>query len=233
MSPLSRAAVAVLAAVIGAGLAPLAPASAEEVRLDGIDAQVSPHTRQVVTVRHTHGWHARLGWWVRTGDGWERRLVAHDGRTGYGGLVKAHRRRQGTGTTPLGGFGLISAFGRHPDAGYDVAYRRIRPGDFWVQDNASRYYNRYRNKAQGGFRWWLPASRVDGSERLTDYPRQYEWAVVTSFNRRQVRHRGSGIFLHVNGRGATSGCVSGPRWFVRAVLRRLDASSRPRIAVGR
>ena len=154
-----------------------------------------------------------------------------DGRIGYGGLVRAAYRRQGSGTTPLGTFRLPWAFGRHVrDDASRLPYRRIRPGDYWVQDNASDFYNRYRNRSQGGFRWWLPTSDVNSSERLMDFPRQYEWAIVTSFNRDQVRHRGSGIFLHVNGSGATAGCVSAPRPFLRMLMRALDpdAASRHR-----
>ena len=75
-------------------------------------------------------------------------------------------------------------------------------------DNRSDYYNRYRNKSQGGFRWRLPSSHPDGSERLKDFPQQYEFAFTTTFNAQQVRHRGGAIFLHVNGSGATAGCVS-------------------------
>ena len=37
-----------------------------------------------------------------------------------------------------------------------------------------------------------------------------------------MRHRGAGIFLHVNGRGATAGCVSVPRSFMRSTMVRLD-----------
>ena len=66
-----------------------------------------------------------------------------------------------------------------------------------------------------------------------DFPRQYEYVVVTAFNRAQVRHRGSGIFLHVNGSGATAGCVSAPRPFLLMLMRALDATRRPVIAVGR
>lgn len=209
-------------------------ANAEQVVLDGVPVRVTDRTGQVVSVNHTRGHHARVTWWVRTDAGWQARMRARDGRIGYGGLVRAARRVQGTGTTPLGTFRLPWAFGTHrPRAGWSVPYRRIRAGDYWVQDNASRHYNRYRNKARGGFRWWLPASRVDSSERLTDYPTQYEYAVVTGFNHRQVRHRGAGIFLHVNGSGATGGCVSTPRWFMRRVMARLDPSRRPVIGVGR
>jgi L,D-peptidoglycan transpeptidase YkuD (ErfK/YbiS/YcfS/YnhG family) len=172
-------------------------------------------------------------WSFRHGS-WRRRLRADDGRIGYGGLVAARRRHQGTGTTPLGTFRLPWAFGTHVRAAsWDLGYRRIRRGDFWVEDNGSDYYNRYRNQAQGGFRWRLPASDVNSSERLSDYPVQYEYALVTSFNHRQVRHRGAGIFLHVNGDGATAGCVSAPRWFLRRLMARLDQARVPLIAIGR
>ena len=94
------------------------------------------------------------------------------------------RRKQGTGTTPLGTYRLLGSFGTHArSTSWDLSYRKIRSGDYWVQDNQSRYYNRYRNKSQGGFRWWL-TSGPNTSERLTDYRRQYEYAVNTSFNLR-------------------------------------------------
>lgn len=211
-----------------------ATTAAERVRLGGVPVRLRPGTTQVVTVNHTRGWHARVTWWVHGADGWRAAMRAADGRTGYGGLVAGARRHQGTGTTPLGTYRLISAFGTHRrDPGWALPYRRTRPGDYWVEDNGSAFYNRYRSKRQGGFRWWLPASDVNSSERLRDYPVQYEWSVVTSFNRAQVRHRGAGIFLHVNGSGATAGCVSAPRRFLRRLVARLDPAQRPVVAIGR
>jgi L,D-peptidoglycan transpeptidase YkuD (ErfK/YbiS/YcfS/YnhG family) len=211
-----------------------AEARAAGVVLDGVRVAAGPATTQVVTVDHTSGHRARVTFWRQVGGEWVARMRTQDGRTGYGGLVDGDRRVQGTGTTPLGTWALLSVFGTHPrrDAGA-LDYRRIRRGDHWVQDNASSHYNRYRNQRQGGFRWWLPSSHPDSSERLTDYRRQYEWSIVTAFNREQVRHRGAGIFLHVNGRGATAGCVSAPRPFLRALVRRLDPAAAPVIAIGR
>jgi L,D-peptidoglycan transpeptidase YkuD (ErfK/YbiS/YcfS/YnhG family) len=204
------------------------------VRLDGVTVRLRDGTTQVVTVNHTTGYRARVTWWVERDGGWERRLQTTDGRIGYGGLVAGTRRHQGTGTTPLGTYDLPWAFGMHrADPRWKLHYRTVRHGDYWVQDNASAFYNRYRNKSRGGFRWRLPASDPNGSERLTDYRRQYEWSIVTGFNRGQVRHRGSGIFLHVNGSGATAGCVSAPRAFIRALMFRLDPDRDPVIAIGR
>jgi len=202
--------------------------------LDGVPVQLRPGTEQVVTVNHGDGYHARVTFWKLTDTGWESRFAAEDGRIGYGGLVPGTRRRQGTGTTPLGTYALPWAFGlgERNDA-WRLRYREVEGGDFWVQDNESAYYNRYRNQAEGGFRWWLPSSDPNSSERLTDFGRQYRISVVTDFNKRQVRHRGAGIFLHVNGPGATAGCVSAPGVFMDKLMRVLDPARVPVIAVGR
>ena len=205
----------------------------ETVTLDGVVVRLRTGTSQVVTVNHTRSHYARVTLWRLVGTDWERRLQAK-GRTGYGGLVPGDQREQGTGTTPLGTYPLLSSFGTHArNTAWDLAHRQIRRGDYWVQDNRSDHYNRYRNKNAGGFRWWLPTSNYNSSERLADYRVQYEYSIVIGYNWEQVRHRGSGIFLHVNGRGATAGCVSAPRWFIRQMMVRLDPGNRPLIAIGR
>ena len=148
--------------------------------------------------------------------------------------MRPARRVQGSGTTPLGTYRLPWAFGMHRQRdAWHPSYRKVRRGDYWVLDNESAHYNRWRNRSRGGFRWRLPASHPDASERLKSYPRQYEFAVTTSFNAGQVRHRGGAIFLHVNGDGATAGCVSAPRRYLQALLNRLEPSAKPVIAIGR
>jgi L,D-peptidoglycan transpeptidase YkuD (ErfK/YbiS/YcfS/YnhG family) len=230
-----KAAPLLVAALVAVALTvPTAPAAAaDQVTLGGVRVDLRPQTRQVVTVNHSRGYHARIGFWVLRHHRWSRVYAVRDGRIGYGGLVAPANRVQGSGTTPLGTVRLISAFGRHPRGdGWDLPYRRVHRGDYWVEDNQSRFYNRLRNKAQGGFRWWIPASDTNSSERLTDYPQQYEFSIVTSYNLDQVRHRGAGIFLHVNGDGATAGCVSAPRTFLRRLMWRLDPARVPVMAVG-
>jgi L,D-peptidoglycan transpeptidase YkuD (ErfK/YbiS/YcfS/YnhG family) len=212
-----------------------ARATSTALVLGGVPVRLPAGSRQVVTVNHTSGTHARVTLWQRTASGWQRLARTKTGRTGYGGLVRPKHREQGTGTTPLGTYRLLSTFGTTPRAAtWGLSHRRIRAGDYWVQDNRSAHYNRYRNKAEGGFRWWLPASNVNSSERLRDFPKQYEMAIVTSYNyAAQVRHRGAGIFLHVNGHGPTAGCVSAPRWFLLRTMDALDPGLRPVIAIGR
>jgi len=212
-----------------------APSAASDgvVRLGGVRVHLRHGTRQVLTVNHRHAWRATVGFWHRAGGQWRRGLSVRDGRIGYGGLVPGPDREQGTGTTPLGSYRLTESFGlADRPRGSGLPFHRVRAGDYWVQDNRSRWYNTLRNKRQGGFRWRLDG--YNGSERLRDYPGQYRWSVVIDFNRPDpVRHRGSGIFLHVNGDGATAGCVSATKRFVRKAMRRLDADQRPVIAIGR
>ncbi|MBW9207873.1 L,D-transpeptidase family protein [Mumia sp. zg.B17] len=210
--------------------------AASTVRLDGVTVRLRAGTRQVVTVNRTRSYHARVTFWVLRDGRWIAKRRTTNGRIGYGGLVAATKRKQSTGTTPLGTFTMTEAFGlRARPSGTALPYRKVRKGDYWVQDNRSRAYNTLRNKSAGGFRWWLPASNRNASERLRDYRRAYVWSIVVDFNRppNAVRYRGSGIFLHANGTGATAGCVSAPASFIRFVLKWLRADRVPLITIGR
>lgn len=205
------------------------------ITLDGVAVQVGSSTRQVITVNRTWGTHARITFWARAAGGrWVSEEHSGSARIGYGGLVVGTQRHQGTGTTPVGTYPLLFTFGtvrRRPS--WTMPYTRIKPHDYWVEDNRSPFYNRYRSRDAGGFRYWLNPTNVDGSERLARYPQQYRMSVVIGFNYdNPVPYRGAGIFLHVNGRGATAGCVSAPRAFLRDTLRRLDAHLHPVIAIG-
>ncbi|MFE5208153.1 L,D-transpeptidase [Streptomyces sp. NPDC056600] len=165
-------------------------------------------------------------WWDRTPAGWARAGSA-SARFGANGLADGATRRQGTSTTPTGLYDLPFAFGIEPaPADVRVRYRRVGPDSWWCQDNDSHAYNR----------WSEPLAadcRPGEAEHLVAYRAQYAHALVIGFNyRRPVRERGAGIFLHVNGRGATAGCVSVPAEAMRRVLRWADPARAPHIAIG-
>ncbi|MEU2749185.1 L,D-transpeptidase family protein [Streptomyces collinus] len=168
-----------------------------------------------------------VSWWDRGGDGrWVRRGSA-PARFGANGLVAGASRKQGTSTTPTGLYGLPYAFGiEAAPRGTAYRYRRVHRDSWWCQDNDSRSYNR----------WSEPRAadcRAAEAEQLITYRAQYAHALVIGFNyARPVRGRGAGIFLHVNGRGATAGCVSVPEDAMRQILTWADPARRPHIAVG-
>lgn len=190
--------------------------------LNGVTTTVGRTQRTVVVVNQRSRTYADTRFYVRINGkscSFVRLFRGTKSRLGYSGTIAGSQRKQGTGKTPLGTYTMTMAFGIRPDPGSWVRYHRVRSGDYWVEDNASAYYNQLRNKSRGGFRWWLPASDDNSSERLQSYPGQYDYAVVINFNRPDpVRHRGAGIFLHVNGDGPTAGCVSISRKHLRTVL---------------
>jgi L,D-peptidoglycan transpeptidase YkuD (ErfK/YbiS/YcfS/YnhG family) len=202
----------------------------------------------VVTGRAMTSSYATVRAYQRGTDGrWRAAFPAMAARNGYGGWAPAAKRIQGTGTTPIGTFGLTEAFGLAADPGARLPYRRVDGNDYWVGDQRDpRTYNMFQ-PSLGAHRTW----RVSQAERLADYPRQYAYATVIDFNRPSpqsitVDHRrreyvtknpanvrlGSAIFLHVNGAGNTAGCVSVSRPDMITLLRWLDPAAHPRIVMG-
>ncbi|MFJ2177639.1 L,D-transpeptidase [Streptomyces sp. NPDC087851] len=168
----------------------------------------------------------RLTWWDRRDGRWVAAGSAA-ARFGSGGLTEGDSRQQGTSTTPTGVYDLPYAFGIAPaPAGTAYSYRPVTGSSWWCQDNDSRDYNRW---VEG-----LPADcRAAEAERMADYTEQYAHGMVIGFNYdRPVRGRGAGIFLHVNGAGATAGCVSVPADAMRSVLAWADPGRTPHIAIG-
>ncbi len=164
-------------------------------------------------------WDLRDGRWAKAGSA--------RARFGANGLVEGSSREQGTNTTPTGLYDLPYAFGikAAPD-GTTYTYRAVRQNSWWCQDNDSRSYNR----------WVEPRPADCGpaeAERLSSYGTQYAYALVIGFNyAKPVRGRGAGIFLHVNGRGATAGCVSVPANAMRRILAWAKPGKGPHIAIG-
>ncbi|AKJ14299.1 hypothetical protein ABB07_30865 [Streptomyces incarnatus] len=167
-----------------------------------------------------------LTWWDLKDGQWVQAGTA-PARFGANGLVEGGSRQQGTDTTPTGLYDLPFAFGiKAAPSGTSVEYRAVREGSWWCQDNDSASYNRWVEP--------LPADcRASESEHLVSYSTQYAYALVIGFNYEQpVRGRGAGIFLHVNGAGATAGCVSVPEDAMQRILQWAEPGKRPHIAMG-
>ena len=185
--------------------------------------------RQLVTVttssaRATSGtlrlWtRPRAGCWQPAGGPWRARL-------GMAGV--SADRREGDGTTPLGVFTIgATMYGVAPDPGVRFRYHRLACGDWWDGDPSSPTYNSFRHVPCGE----TPPFRGD-SEALWEQRVAYRYFAVIGFNDAPVvPGRGSAIFLHVDTGGPTNGCVSLPQQQLVHVLRWLDPSAGPRIAI--
>ncbi|MFC8197084.1 L,D-transpeptidase [Streptomyces sp. NPDC057298] len=183
---------------------------------------------QLVTARasRTSSTTGTVTWWNRRGKRWVEAGSA-PARFGARGLVEGGSREQGTNTTPTGLYDLPYAFGiERAPAGTTTPYRRVRQASWWCQDTASRSYNRWTEPR--------PADcRAAESEHLISYRAQYAHALVIGFNyARPVQGRGAGIFLHVDGPGATAGCVSVSKGAMRRILDWAEPARKPHIAIG-
>ncbi|MGX9887665.1 L,D-transpeptidase family protein [Streptomyces sp. NPDC002276] len=179
---------------------------------------------QAPGVKSTSG---TLSWWERRRGGAWVKVGSAAARFGAKGLVEGRARQQGSYTTPTGLYELPYAFGiKGAPSGTRVKYRRVSGSSWWCEDTRSHVYNR----------WSEPLAsdcRASESERLISYATQYAYAVVIGYNyAKPVKGRGAGIFLHVNGRGATAGCVSVPVDAMRRILGWVDPGRAPHIAIG-
>ena len=191
------------------------------------------NAQQVITVQ-AHGSWATVVAWQRVASGWRVVVSTNAGRVGSNGVVAGSARRQGSYTTPTGTYALTQAFGIAPNPGTGLPYHHVTNADWWVEDNASRWYNTLRTAAQGGFRTQLPETNVNGSEHLIAHGAAYRYAVVIDYNMHPaVRYRGAGIFLHVSTGQPTAGCVAVPQSVLVQLMRWLQPTQHPRIAIGR
>jgi len=203
-------------------------------------------SRQVVVVTAAN-WdtsYAKLQTWQRSKAGdWRKVMGPVAARIGWSGFRRADNRRQGSGKTPAGTFDIVRGFGLVEPSGVDIPYRIVDGNDWWPYDpKDEKTYNVFQFHRVDQTRW-----RESWAERLASYQRQYRLALILDFNLPSgvvVRNgqrvatepadtaKGGGIFLHVNGTGATAGCVSISRAQMRKVVRWVKPGLDPVIVMG-
>jgi L,D-peptidoglycan transpeptidase YkuD (ErfK/YbiS/YcfS/YnhG family) len=162
--------------------------------------------------------------WQRSGGGWTSAVGPVSIRVGTAGVGPTH---EGMNRTPVGTFGLPSAFGREPNPGTRLLYRQIGTSDWWVSDPKSSQYNTYQHCAPGT----CPFDERDG-ENLGQAGTSYDYAIVIGYNTAPVRPgAGSAFFVHVDAGIPSEGCVETPRASVVALLKWLDPAQHPNITI--
>jgi L,D-peptidoglycan transpeptidase YkuD (ErfK/YbiS/YcfS/YnhG family) len=183
-------------------------------------------------------WDRRAGRWVKVGGPYPVRL-------GYAGLsnLAIGQRRQNDGSTPTGSYSLGLTFGTSTTPSTRMHWRHVDSNDYWVDDPRDPVtYNTYQVARARTAHW-----RLSQAERLITFGRQYEFAAVVNFNVPSGVHYangqyvtstpanvrlGGGIFLHVDGPGATAGCISMSRTPMRKLIHWLDPAKHPRVVIG-
>lgn len=203
----------------------------------------------VVTGTSTGSSYASLRAYSLGADGvWRQTMPTMAARTGYSGWVWGSQRVQNSGTTPIGTFGITTAFGLSMNPGTRLPYIHAGQKDYMAGDpRDAQTYNVWQTSASSTRTWRVsPAT----AERVGDYPVQYQYGAIIDYNRpaastvswssahaehvtsRPVNtHLGYSIYLHVSGRGATAGCVSVSQLHQVQLLRWLDPAKHPRIVM--
>jgi uncharacterized protein YijF (DUF1287 family)/L,D-peptidoglycan transpeptidase YkuD (ErfK/YbiS/YcfS/YnhG family) len=222
------------------------PVETSSTGLEGVlvraQLQLPEDTRQVilVTVPHWQASFGRLQRFQRTAASpWQAIGSAVDVRIGGRGLALgrglhvANRalsangdKREGDRRAVAGVFALGPAFGPQlaaPGAAVRWPWRQIRAGDVFVDDPASRHYNRWISAADAGVKAgvkdWASAEDL----------RQYELGLVVEHNTAPtLAGAGSAIFIHSSDlTRPTLGCTGVRKPELLELLAWLEPSSRP------
>lgn len=164
-------------------------------------------------------------WQRGAGGAWSNPFGPVQVKVGTAGVGTA---QEGLNRTPRGTFPLDQAFGRQPNPGTALAYRRVGGSDWWVSDPKSPAYNTFQTCAPGT----CPFDEGAG-ENLGKAGPSYDYAIVIGYNTNPVRPgAGSAFFVHVDAGVPSAGCVQAPRAAVVSLLRWLNPGQHPRITVG-
>jgi L,D-peptidoglycan transpeptidase YkuD (ErfK/YbiS/YcfS/YnhG family) len=182
-------------------------------------------TRQVIVVSadnfNTSG--ATFETFTKTAGGWQPAFGAMTARLGVNGF--GDQKIEGDLQTPTGVYSIGSTmYGIAANPGVKYAYHRLVPDDYWNENPATAGYNTFFHGPNPG----------GASEALWEISPQYRYFAVINYNTPVVPAnppRGSGIFLHVFGSGATAGCVALSESDLVRVLRWLDPAAAPRIVL--
>jgi L,D-peptidoglycan transpeptidase YkuD (ErfK/YbiS/YcfS/YnhG family) len=119
--------------VLVASVTALAVAACPPNAATGVSA---PGTQLITVVAPTTAsTHATLRAWQRRAGCWRGVGGHYAARVGWNGLRK--NRHEGDGTTPIGSFPIgPTMYGVARDPGVRFRYRRLRCGDWWVEDPA-------------------------------------------------------------------------------------------------
>ncbi len=247
----AAASAAILAVVLLAGLATVAPARAvtradtvraDTVRADTVRADTVPANtvqanttmaaatsavRQRITVSaSSYGTtYATLRAYQLSGSSstrWVQVFGPWTARVGYHGVAPPGKKREGDGRTPSGTYGFSFFFGVLANPGVSYSYRHAYSYDYWDDDSSSARYNQWVDTRS--------ASAGRAPEPLHVTP-AYDYAAVIAYNTARTPGLGSAIFLHVGTGGATAGCVSLPSAELLKVLRWLKPAANPTITI--
>ena len=174
---------------------------------------------QLITVV-SDGTAAQISFFICRDGIWEEQPeLSCRGRVGRKGV--SANKREGDGCTPVGLYGVGSAFYIHNLPQTKLETFQITDKTYWVDDPNSAYYNQ---KVEG-----TQNKDWNSAEHMISYT-SYRYGFVVEYNLQAEKNAGSAIFFHI-GDSATSGCIATQESMVLAYLKALDKAKNPQILI--
>ncbi len=172
---------------------------------------------QLIAVQYTDGSEAIIRLFVKsyqdTMPVWTEILVC-DGLVGQKGI--SANRREGSMMTPIGDFGMITAFGIKPNPGTRLPYIDIDGNMYGCCDE---WYNQIIDIREH-------PHQCTG-EHMIDYSPQYNYGFFFDYNKEHVRGLGASIFFHCTGANPYTGsCIAVSEENMVTILQNIDLSAR-------
>lgn len=174
-----------------------------------------PDTCQIIFVKYTGGSEAEIQVYLKDpaeNNAWTKALVC-DGLVGRNGAGFTH---EGGGRTPIGVYGVSTAFGIKANPGTTLPYVDVTPTIFCC-DEDGEYYNRIIDTAE--------VAHDCHGEEMYKYSPEYNYGMFMDYNAECTPGKGSAIFFHCDGpRDYTGGCVAVAEENMKWILQHVDSS---------
>ena len=137
---------------------------------------------------------------------------------GYIGKAGLGKTKEGDSKTPIGDFGIVTAFGIRENPGTVLPYVDVTDDIYCCCD--PDYYNQIIDIREH------PHDCSEG-EHMIDYSPEYNYGFFLDYNSEGTVGRGTAIFFHCSGANAyTGGCIAVSEENMVTILKALDPNAR-------
>ena len=174
--------------------------------------------KQIIAVQATEGSNAVIKLFEKTTENgkniWTETLEC-PGIIGLEGLGKT---KEGDNKTPIGDFGITTAFGIKENPGTSIPYIEADENTYCCGDE--NFYNQMIDISEH------PHDCSDG-EHIIDYSPEYNYGIFIDYNKDGTPGLGSAIFFHCAGANTyTGGCIAVSEENMVTILKALEANAR-------
>ena len=169
----------------------------KDVNRDWVESLPAARNEKQIMVVAATGSSAGLSLHNREADGSWKEVFRTNASIGKNGIGKT---KEGDHKTPRGSYRFTMGFGLKQPANVNLPYTQVDGNCFWVDDPASKYYNRFVNLNNAEKDW-------NSAESLAGSGKSYNYALAINYNEACVPGKGSAIFLHCLPTGG-AGCIA-------------------------